>query len=154
MSTVAIRPAEAQDISGMLQIQASSPEAAQWQQSAYENVDSAGKKCWVAERDGKLAGFLVARVAAGEMEILNLAVAADVRRGGIGTALLQEALSWGASRGAKRVFLEVRASNDAARRFYERHGFASTGVRPRYYGNPVEDALVLSALVGEKTTHG
>ncbi len=45
--------------------------------------------------------------------------------------------------GAVRATLEVRASNQAARRFYEAMGFAVTATRPRYYTDPTEDALIL-----------
>lgn len=145
-----IRPLEAEDIPAILQIQASTPQAAQWERSAYENMGRAGATCWVAEADGKLAGFLVVRVAVDEMEILNLAVDVDSRRKGIGRTLLRETVSWGERMGAQQVFLEVRASNDAARKFYEKHGFAWSRIRPNYYRDPIEDAMVLSTRLGEK----
>jgi ribosomal-protein-alanine N-acetyltransferase len=78
-----------------------------------------------------------------ELHINNLAVAPQYRRGGAGTALLHEILREGAKMGARRATLEVRQSNRAARRLYERLGFSVAGVRRGYYTKPVEDALVL-----------
>ncbi len=140
----AIRFREPGDIPAILRIQDSSREAAQWPQSAYENLGRIGQQAWVAEHEGHLVGFLVARAMASEMEILNLAVEPNVRRKGIGHALLREALSWAVQNGAGRAFLEVRASNSAARQFYEAHGFASAGVRANYYRDPIEAALLLT----------
>jgi [ribosomal protein S18]-alanine N-acetyltransferase len=78
-----------------------------------------------------------------ELHINNLAVAPEHRGAGAGTALLQAVMREGARLGARRATLEVRRSNDAARRLYERLGFTMAGVRRAYYSNPVEDALVL-----------
>jgi ribosomal-protein-alanine N-acetyltransferase len=78
-----------------------------------------------------------------ELHINNLAIAPARRGGGAGTALLREVLREGARLGARRATLEVRRSNEAARRLYERLGFSVAGVRRAYYSSPVEDALVL-----------
>lgn len=78
-----------------------------------------------------------------ELHINNLAVMPDCRREGIGTALLTRVLREGARLGASRATLEVRRSNEVARRLYQRFHFVVAGVRPSYYANPVEDALVL-----------
>jgi ribosomal-protein-alanine N-acetyltransferase len=61
----------------------------------------------------------------------------------MGTALLQHAMETAARLGARRATLEVRRSNHAARRIYERLGFEIAGVRRNYYSNPIEDALIL-----------
>jgi [ribosomal protein S18]-alanine N-acetyltransferase len=78
-----------------------------------------------------------------ELHINNLAVVPSRRGAGAGTALLREVLRESARMGAERATLEVRRSNEAARRLYERLGFSVAGVRRSYYTNPVEDALVL-----------
>jgi ribosomal-protein-alanine acetyltransferase len=115
-----------------------SPEAAEWPMESY-----LGLPAWVAESEGRVVGFLAARIAADEIEILNLAVDPASRRRGAGTALLDAALEHGRRAGAARVFLEVRESNLAARRFYDRHGFTVAGRRLRYYRQPEEDALLM-----------
>lgn len=78
-----------------------------------------------------------------ELHINNLAVLPERRREGVASALLTRVLQEGVRLGAKRCILEVRQSNDAARHLYEGFGFSRVGVRSNYYGNPVEDALVL-----------
>jgi [ribosomal protein S18]-alanine N-acetyltransferase len=134
----------ARDVDAVLTIQAACPEIAQWSAWDYESVARGEMMGWVADDERGIAGFLVARKLVGETEILNFAVRADFRRQGTGTALLAQALKWSESVGAERVILEVRASNLAAIRFYERHGFVVTGKRPRYYAAPIEDALLLN----------
>lgn len=78
-----------------------------------------------------------------ELHINNLAVAPEHRRAQVATALLSRVLADGATWGASRATLEVRHSNTAAQRLYERFGFTVAGVRRGYYSSPVEDALVL-----------
>lgn len=113
-------------------IQATSPEAAQWDPSDYFAYDVA--------IDPNGAGFLVSReTAPGEREILNLAVAPDVRRQGVARRLWENERQ----RGAATWFLEVRASNQAAIDFYTRCGFSVCGRRPGYYHAPPEDGLVM-----------
>jgi ribosomal-protein-alanine N-acetyltransferase len=88
------------------------------------------------------AGFVLARVAADEAEILTLAVAPDARRQGHGGALLAAAMAQAAARGAAAMFLDVGAGNGAARALYAAAGFAEVGRRRRYYPDGA-DALVL-----------
>lgn len=147
MITVAIRPLASRDIPSILQIQESSPQAAQWSEDAYHALGRAGENVWLADQNGNLAGFLVARRIAAEMEILNLAVHLNLRRQGIASALLRAALLWGAKEGPLRVFLEVRLSNTGAQKFYEAHGFSVGGKRRNYYRGPDEDALLLSRVL-------
>jgi ribosomal-protein-alanine N-acetyltransferase len=97
----------------------------------------------VAERAGQVRGYLVARSVAGEGEILNLAVAPDARRRGLGDDLLEAGITALAATGAREIFLEVREQNHAALKLYGRRGFKPVGMRAGYYRNPVEDAIVL-----------
>lgn len=97
----------------------------------------------VAERDRDIEGYLIGRSIAGEGEILNVAVAPEQRRHGLGSKLLEAGLAGLSESGAQRVWLEVRESNAGAQQLYLRQGFQAAGRRKRYYKNPVEDALVL-----------
>lgn len=130
-----IRPANSGDLGAIARIQAASPGAATWNPADYLAHD-----CRVAVQDSEVVGFLVAReTAAGEQEILNLAVDPGWRRRGIGSALVQEL--FGVDPVA--VFLEVRESNQAARAFYEGIGFRPVGLRRNYYSDPTETAIVM-----------
>jgi [ribosomal protein S18]-alanine N-acetyltransferase len=147
---VKTRPIEDRDAESILQIQAECPEVAQWTSCDYARVARGEMAGWVAA-DATVIGFLVARRVGADMEILNLAVKEDARRAGVGGSLLREALKWGENSQAEKAFLEVRASNSAALKFYERYGFQATGRRQRYYVAPVDDALLLTL---EFSRHG
>jgi [ribosomal protein S18]-alanine N-acetyltransferase len=140
-----IRRVEERDIDKILAIQAACPEIAQWTAWDYARVARDEMAGWVAEEESSVVGFLVARRVVNEIEILNFAVSSRARGRGTGTMLLQEALAWGREFGAVQAILEVRASNQAALRFYERHSFLIVGRRARYYNEPPEDALLLTA---------
>jgi ribosomal-protein-alanine N-acetyltransferase len=95
-----------------------------------------------ATSDGELAGFILSRMAAGEAEILSVAVAARWRGRGVARALLGLHLRRLAGLGVGAVFLEVEGGNKPALRLYDRAGFREVGRRPGYYageaGPPVE----------------
>ena len=90
-------------------------------------------------------GFVIARAAAGEAEILTLAVAPAARGRGLGRALLQTAINRAEKMGAQTMFLEVGADNPHALALYASMGFAKVGTRKGYYSTPSggSDALVL-----------
>jgi [ribosomal protein S18]-alanine N-acetyltransferase len=96
---------------------------------------------------GDIVGYVVAWFAADEGEIANLAVAPTGWGSGIGRRLLNAALEAAQIRGANAVYLEVRDSNDRARRLYQSSGFEEVGRRRRYYRRPVEDAIVLRRML-------
>jgi ribosomal-protein-alanine N-acetyltransferase len=142
---LSIRPIETRDLIFTMEIQSTCPEIARWTTRDYARVVQGDMAGWVTEENGEVAGFIVARRVASDLEILNFAVRPECRNRGIGAALLRQALGWGATFHGEKAFLEVRASNLAALRFYEHNGFEMTGRRPRYYLSPIEDALVLTA---------
>ena len=130
-----IRPATEQDLLAISEIQESAPQASHWNPRDYLAYE-----CHVAERENLVLGFLVVRaVAEREWEILNLAVAPTVRRQGIGRHLLGDVLA----RHAGEFFLEVRQSNESARRFYAQLGFKTITIRLQYYSNPPDSAIVM-----------
>ena len=87
-------------------------------------------------------GFILARIAADEAEILTLAVAPPRRRAGSGLALLSAAITTATRYGAKSIFLEVSLTNIAAQALYTRLGFCQVGRRRHYYPDG-GDALVM-----------
>lgn len=111
---------------------------AAWDQAAFASLlDLPG--CFAfAEAEG----FVLARVAADEAEILMLAVLPAARRQGLGRRLLRAAAREAALRGAAALYLEVAATNLPARALYDGAGFAEVGRRKRYYPDGA-DAIVM-----------
>lgn len=90
-----------------------------------------------------LAGYAVFRLAADEMDILKIAVKPEFRRRGLATCLMKALIQSARKEQCVKVFLEVRRSNAAAIRLYEKLGFVIQGVRRLYYSEQGEDALVM-----------
>jgi ribosomal-protein-alanine N-acetyltransferase len=93
--------------------------------------------------DQTVAAFCSCWIVADELHINTVAVDHAHRRHGLGTELLRHVMADAAARGAVRATLEVRASNEPARLLYERLGFTVSAMRPGYYTQPEEDALIL-----------
>ncbi len=151
---MAVRELQPQDVEAVLAIQRACPEIAQWSRLDYERVEAGEMVGWVAERIAgesalgpSVVGFVVARNIPPEVEILNIAVAPESRKHGVGSDLFDRALAWARAEGATQAILEVRAANDDALRLYHRREFHIVGRRPRYYSNPVDDALLLTATL-------
>jgi len=94
-------------------------------------------------RSRTLVGYVCFWVVFEELRMMNLAVAPHVRHRGIGRWLLQQALAMGHAQSARRALLEARASNHPAVALYEYAGFSRSGVRTKYYTNPIEDAVLM-----------
>lgn len=90
-----------------------------------------------------LVGFLCAWIVAGELHINNIAAHPGYRRRGVASQLLEEILCRAKAIGATAGYLEVRASNEAAKALYLRYGFKLVGRRRNYYDHPREDAIVM-----------
>ncbi len=116
-----------------------------WTRGNFADSLDAGYHCWIAECRGAIAGYSVVMIAAGEAHLLNLSIAAEWQRHGLGSALLRFIVRLATDYEASRIFLEVRPSNTAARALYTRAGFRKIGVRRDYYPahEMREDALVL-----------
>jgi [ribosomal protein S18]-alanine N-acetyltransferase len=112
------------------------------EQSARAETRGQWRLALVVEENSRLSGFLIGRILDDEWEIENIAVAVGSHKKGLATALVNEFLSRASKNGATKIFLEVRESNAAARRCYEKCGFAQTDRRKNYYRDPVEDALL------------
>ena len=149
-----IRRMTPDDVQQVVEIADASPEAASWTASTYgtiiENPDRG--EVWIAEEQGRLAGFAAFRLIDAEAELLNVAVHPQQRRKGLGSLLIEQILGEVVRRGVERVFLEVRASNEPALHFYAQFGFRQIGRRRDYYAKlpptaPAalrEDALLLA----------
>ena len=98
----------------------------------------------VAEQDGRTAGYVGCQTVLDEGYITNVAVSPDFRRQGIARALIAELTAKAEENKLAFVTLEVRESNLAARRLYEKNGFEIVGKRKNYYEKPAEDAILMS----------
>ncbi|WP_224362273.1 ribosomal protein S18-alanine N-acetyltransferase [Hyalangium versicolor] len=90
-----------------------------------------------------LLGLAIFWIVQDEVHVLNVAVAPEQRRRGVGRAVMDEVLARGRHRHCSLATLEVRRSNEAAIGLYKSLGFRSVGVRPNYYVDEKEDALVM-----------
>jgi [ribosomal protein S18]-alanine N-acetyltransferase len=132
---ITVREGQREDLPRVLEIQTACPEASRWPPQDYLD-----HLFLLAICENQVAGFLVARrIADGESEVLNLAVAPEFRRRGAGRRLFQDLQA----RYFGHIYLELRESNRGARAFYETLGFQEVGVRLRYYQDPVESAIVM-----------
>ena len=97
----------------------------------------------VAEAGDRILGYVGSQAVLDSADVMNLAVVPEVRRKGIGAALMEELGRELAEKGVKTLLLEVRKSNAPAISLYETMGFSLAGVRRNYYLRPREDALIL-----------
>ena len=145
MTDLAIRRAERADLLAVVRIEgASFPQP--WPYDAFERfLDEPGFLVAV-DRDGRIGGFVVADVTPTHGRqighVKDLAVHPDRRGAGVGSALLTHALASLAAQGGDTVRLEVRESNETARRLYRRFGFEDVRRVPGYYDDG-EDAIVM-----------
>ncbi|HEY7656222.1 MAG TPA: ribosomal protein S18-alanine N-acetyltransferase [Burkholderiales bacterium] len=116
-----------------------------WTRGNFSDSLAADYDCWIVECGGEQAGYCVVMIAAGEAHLLNLSVAGPWQRRGLGREILGFVLQLARRRGAQRILLEVRPSNQAARALYAAAGFTEVATRQGYYpaGAGREDAIVL-----------
>jgi len=133
------------DLAGVMEVDRVSF-AAPWTRAMYEQeLRNTGQSFIAVLRTSAhaVAGYCAYRLVLDETQINNVAVRAELRGRGCGRALVEFALEHGRTTGSPVAILEVRRSNEVARRLYERLGFLQVAVRSCYYANPDEDALVL-----------
>ncbi|HYE89344.1 MAG TPA: ribosomal protein S18-alanine N-acetyltransferase [Vicinamibacterales bacterium] len=147
--TVIERLASADDLDAVLALEEASfnnPTTREW----YEGELKRPEVCFIfvlRTAEHRVAAFCAFWLIVEQAHINNLAVLPELRGQGLGTQLLAAVCDEAAHLGATEVTLEVRASNAAALRLYDKAGFERAGVRKNYYTNPVEDALILSRRV-------
>lgn len=116
-----------------------------WTRGIFSDCLRVGYECWGLQAGADLAGYCVFNHAAGESHLLNLCVAPQWRKRGLGGILLAHCLRTVTVLGCECMFLEVRPSNPAAYNLYRANGFEVIGERPGYYsaGEGREDAIVM-----------
>lgn len=147
MSEVVIaRVTSARDLDAVLDIEAASfvnPSTRSWYEGELQRPDVCYIYVLRTPHDG-VAAFCAFWRVLDQIHINNLAVRPGLRRRGFARMLLARVLDDAATLGAPNATLEVRRSNEAARRLYEQAGFRLVAVRTSYYTSPIEDALILS----------
>ena len=116
-----------------------------WTRGIFSDCLRVGYDCWGLQAEAELTAYTVFTRASGESHLLNLCVAPDRQRRGLGRILLDHARRMSAAAGCRYMFLEVRPSNEAAIGLYRANGFVMVGERPAYYadGEGREDAIVM-----------
>ncbi|MFY9213467.1 MAG: ribosomal protein S18-alanine N-acetyltransferase [Tissierellaceae bacterium] len=97
----------------------------------------------VAEVDGKLAGYGGMWLIINEAHITNIAVKKEYRGLGIGNRIVESLIYYCTAHNIERMTLEVRKSNIVAQNLYKKYGFVEYGIRPRYYADNNEDAVIM-----------
>ncbi|MBE5866894.1 MAG: ribosomal-protein-alanine N-acetyltransferase [Lachnospiraceae bacterium] len=97
----------------------------------------------VAQKEEKIVAFAGLTILVDEGDVDKVMVAESCRGQGIAEKMMQELLTEARRRGVKEFTLEVRVGNTPAIRLYEKLGFVSEGIRPRFYDKPVEDAMIM-----------
>jgi ribosomal-protein-alanine N-acetyltransferase len=146
---VMIRRMEMRDISRVMEIDRQSFSLT-WPEKSYifELTRNGNSRIWLAEIADpepflKVIGVLGVWVILDEAHISTVAVDPDYRQLHVASQLLEFALRMAGSEGASVTRLEVRAGNSAAIRMYEKFGFLTVSIRPRYYADNGEDALLM-----------
>jgi ribosomal-protein-alanine N-acetyltransferase len=140
-----IRPLTIEDLDAVMEIERRAYDFP-WTQGIFRDCLRVGYCCWCYEEHGRIQGYGVMSVAAGESHILNLTVRPESQRQGIGGKLMRHFLQLARRHDADTAMLEVRPSNIAAVKLYQRLGFNEIGVRRNYYpaAEGREDALLLA----------
>lgn len=118
-----------------------------WTRGNFTDSLAGGHAAILMREAGAVLGYAVLMPLPGEAELLNITVAPQARGRGLGRRLLEQVCAEARTRGAERLFLEVRASNTPARTLYTSNGFIELGLRRAYYAHPQggrEDAVLMA----------
>ena len=144
MSDVLVREMEEKDIDGVLKIEELSF-TTPWSKEAFTLEVTANNlaKYVVAEKDGRIVGYGGVWLIIDEGHITNIAVEPQYRGQGIGNFLVEKLINICKDRGITNMTLEVRKSNIVAQSLYKKYGFKECGIRPGYYSDTKEDAIIM-----------
>ena len=138
---------EGTDLDRVMEVAASTKNAPKWTREAYlAAIDPAGSPrriALLARESEETAGFSVASFILPQAELEAIVTAVPFQRRGVARNLVDFVVKYLRAEGVSEVLLEVRASNLPALAFYRAAGFVESGKRPRYYAEPVEDAILM-----------
>jgi ribosomal-protein-alanine N-acetyltransferase len=138
----AIRPMVVDDLGEVVALE-SQNQPRPWPESVFRGELAAPNRTYLVAQSDRVIGFAGAMVIGDEAHVTNLLVSPEQRGRGVGRSLMVGLIEAAIERAARHLTLEVRSSNEAARRLYAGLGLAPVGVRPRYYCD--DDALIMLA---------
>ena len=143
-----LRPMHASDLDRIMEIEPviyTHP----WTRGNFEDSMRVGYSCWVIDCGGVVTGYGVLMIGVREAHLLNLSIAPEWQRRGLGRTLLEHFVRIGRDSDAQQMFLEVRPSNTSARRMYADYGFRDISVRRGYYpaAGGREDAILMGLML-------
>ncbi len=143
-----IRPMRERDIAAVLRIEKLCY-AFPWTAGIFHDCLKVGYSCWVHESAGQISGYYALMMGPGEAHMLNVAISPDWQGQGLGRNLVLHAIDSSRHHHAQRIFLEVRPSNEIARRLYFNLGFEDIAIRKDYYpaDEGREDACVMRLIL-------
>ncbi|MBD2871008.1 ribosomal protein S18-alanine N-acetyltransferase [Paenibacillus arenilitoris] len=123
-----------------------------WSKEAFVNelTNNLFARYMVMELGGEIIGYGGMWVIMDEAHVTNIAVRSGYRGHGYGNSLLVELQRTAVFYGAAKMTLEVRVSNEVAQHLYRKHGFEPSGIRPKYYSDNDEDALIMWAELDQE----
>jgi [ribosomal protein S18]-alanine N-acetyltransferase len=139
-----IRKAVASDIPAIMEIERSSF-SSPWEEQLFK--EALNKGFFVSIEGEEIAGYIVFEVISDEGHITDIAVSKKHRNKGIASELVKEIIRLAKENAVKQVFLEVRSSNEEAKKLYSKFGFSEIGKRKAYYSKTNEDALIFSLKI-------
>ena len=118
-----------------------------WKYETFLSSFEVGHKGLICKNDNQMIGFIIFSPITPEAHILSISVRNEMQSKGIGTLLLKSMLDQCKVMNYKKIFLEVRVSNEKAINFYEKFGFSKDAIRNNYYTDNLEDALLMSLSI-------
>ena len=118
-----------------------------WKYETFLSSFEIGHKGLICKNDNRMIGFIIFSPISPEAHILSISVRNEMQSKGIGTLLLKSMLDQCKVMNYKKIFLEVRVSNEKAINFYEKFGFSKDAIRNNYYTDNSEDALLMSLSI-------
>ena len=118
-----------------------------WKYETFLSSFEVGHKGLICKKDNLMIGFIIFSPISPEAHILSISVRNEMQSKGIGTLLLKSMLDQCKVMNYKKIFLEVRVSNEKAINFYEKFGFSKDAIRNNYYTENSEDALLMSLSI-------
>ena len=142
-----IRKANREDSEGIYRLEIDTFSIPWSKEAIIKEFENTFANYFIAEEDNQIIGYIGVWKVLEEGQITNIAVHKDYRRRGIGKELIKTLMNFGREEKIEVFLLEVRKSNEAAKKLYEQMGFTHLGIRKNYYQKPTEDAVLMEMRI-------